>query len=482
MFEIESVSYSVVMTVFHVLMASMATVHVILTKEDPRSAVGWVGLSWFSPYIGVLLYYLFGINRIERRWKRLTIYREMELQEEKAHFFDPETYAQSTARRNNLVEMALLSKNLTNRELLLGNVITPLKNGDEAYPQMLDVIENAQNTICLSSFIFRKDNIGREFIAALIAAHNRGVKIRVIVDGIGGGYILTRAVRTLKRAGIKSKSFMHTFVPWRMSYVNMRYHKKILVADGVIGFTGGMNIGDKNLNTENNKAKIQDLHFKIEGPVVMHLSSAFAEDWLFLTGESLISKIWFPKQTRQGETVARGIASGPDENNEKLQWTMTGAIGRARRSVHIVTPYFLPDQRVVAALILAALRGVEVNLVIPEKTNHRYIDRASWAQYDQLLEVGCKIYHTPRPFDHSKLMVIDENWALVGSTNWDARSMRLNFEYNIELYDPDFVPELVALIEEKIKISKKVTLDAVHKRSFMRKITDGGLRLMQPYL
>ncbi len=465
----------------HFLSAALATGHAIINKVNPRSAIGWVGLFWLSPFIGVLAYYIFGINRIRRKGAKLGIDRLTALAREQEHCFTPQDFA-GRPEIANLKDLAQLGKSLSGRELLDGNSITPLQNGDQAYPEMLRAIGEAQTSVCLTSFIFRHDTIGRQFVEALAAAKERGVDVRVIIDGVGGGYLWSRTAFALRRRKIPTQRFMHSFVPWRMPYLNMRSHKKILVIDGITGFVGGMNIADENVHEGKKKHVINDIHFRVDGTVVMHLAAAFAEDWLFLTGKQIKRNRCFPAITRQGHSVARGIASGPDEDNEKLQWIMSGAIGTAKNHIQIMTPYFLPDQRVLAALSLAALRGVHVEILVPGKSNHRYIDHAAWAQYEQLLKPGCRIIHSPAPFDHSKLMTVDGSWALLGSTNWDARSMRLNFEFNIEIYDHRLVGTIVSFIDEKIKASREITLADVQNRSTLRKLHDGGLRLLQPYL
>jgi cardiolipin synthase len=203
----------------------------------------------------------------------------------------------------------------------------------------------------------------------------------------------------------------------RLLAMNLRTHRKILVADGVLGFTGGLNIRIGNCLQKKPRSPVQDLHFRVRGPVVTQMQEAFAEDWSFSTGESLRGEKWFPKPLSAGEAFARGVSDGPDEDFEKLRWTLLGALSIARSSVQIVTPYFLPDRAVVSALNLAAMRGVRVDIILPSKNNLPFVHWASQAMWWQVLEHGCHVWLTPPPFDHSKLMIVDGCWVLLGSAN-----------------------------------------------------------------
>ncbi len=195
---------------------------------------------------------------------------------------------------------------------------------------------------------------------------------------------------------------------------------------------------------------IRDTHFKLEGPVVDQLATAFAADWAFADGENLDGPPWFTDPEPVGNTVARAVTSGPDADVQKIEQVVIQALGCARRSVRIATPYFLPDELVTGALTQAATRGVLVEVVIPEKGDHRAIDWAMRAHLDPLIRAGVRVYLDPPPFDHSKAMVVDDVWCFVGSANWDMRSFRLNFELNVEIIDPTIAAEIDALIRRKM--------------------------------
>ncbi|MBZ9936378.1 phospholipase D-like domain-containing protein [Mesorhizobium sp. BR1-1-16] len=478
-----SSNFALFLSVLHIAMASAVTVHALLTRLAPQSTIAWIGLAWLSPYIGPVLYLLFGVNRVRRKAIKLSG-PEGDIDAPRSRFVvAPEDIEQGGDEH--LEPLAKFGLRLTGRPLLSGNAITPLVDGDTAYPAMIAAIDAAQNSVAISSFIFHDDAGGGPIVDAMIAAHKRGVAVRGLVDGIGAGYLRSPVHDRLRAAGVPAARFMHEVAPWKMSFINLRTHKKVLVVDGMHGFTGGMNISDDNLFRVMDipaKRAVQDMHFRVEGPVVAHLMETFAEDWAFTTGERLDGLAWFPEIGGAGDIPARGIASGPDEDNEKLMWTMASAISRAEHRVRILTPYFVPDERLGSQLALAALRGVTVELVIPGRSNHIYIDWAMNALMAPLLRAGCSVRRTAAPFDHSKLMTVDGAWSLFGSANWDARSLRLNFEFNVEAYSTEFAATIDAIIDKKLEGSTRVTLVELRQRSILIRLRDSAARLASPYL
>jgi len=302
------------------------------------------------------------------------------------------------------------------------------------------------------------------------------------MDGVGARYSRPPITRDLANRGVRVATFLPSRVPWRTPFMNLRNHRKLLVVDGKIGFAGVMNIREGCLLEEPSSHPVQDLHFRVEGPVVEHLFKTFAADWVFTTGEQLDGEAWATASAVAGAVAARGIPDGPDEDFENIRWTLEAALGASRSAVRVVTPYFLPEASLIAALRLAAIRGVRVDIVLPERNNLRLVQWAQNAQLWQLLEVGCRIWLSPTPFDHSKLMVIDDDWSLFGSSNWDPRSLRLNFEIVVEAYDRTFAGSLSRIADEKIAGSRRLSLTEVDQRSLPVRLRDGVARLFLPYL
>jgi len=462
---------ALIVTALHVGLAVLVTMHVLLHKRDVPAAIGWMGLAWLSPIIGPGLYWAFGINRVRRRAYRIS-------RRYAARRPPPPPIGALRSEKYAALERAVGV--ITHRPALAGNTVIPMRNGDEAYPVMLQAIAEAKSTIGLTSYIFLADEAGNPFIEALIAAKRRGVEVRVIIDGVGSGYIFSMAVFRLQRGGVKVARFLHSWLPWRTAFLNLRNHKKILVVDGQRGFIGGLNISAHNLKACEPRSAVRDMHFEVRGPVVEQITEAFVIDWEFATGEELRGLTWFPQSPPCGPVLARVVTSGPDQDIEKIEFMFLQAIGSAQRSIKIITPYFLPDERLVAALELAAMRGVDVDIVIPENSDHKIMDWAVMAHIAPLLIAGVRIWRAPQPFEHSKLMTIDGGWSLVGSANWDQRSLRLNFELNMEVYDHDFS----ALLSEKIAARQgtEVTLKWLYQRPFLVRLRNRAVRLLLPYL
>jgi cardiolipin synthase len=466
-----------------VVMALLAAGHAILYRRESRAAVLWVGVIMLVPLIGATLYFILGINRIRRR---AVLLRSglLHMQSVSMPVRSPtdESVHGVPEDARHLSALAKTVGRVAERPLLRGNQITPLPDGDEAYPAMLAAIESAQRTVTLSTYIFDRDEAGMTFARALGDAVRRGVQVRVLIDATGTRYSWPPILGVLRKERISYARFLPAFPLWRLLSINLRCHRKILVVDGKVGFTGGMNIRVGHWPSKKSRHPIQDLHFRIEGPVVSHLQEVFAEDWLFTTGESLQGKSWFPQLDQVGPAAARAIADGPDEDPDPLRWTIQAALAAAQRSVKIMTPYFLPDQALIAALNLAAMRGVQVEIMLPEKNNLHLVGWASQAMWWQVLDHGCRIWLSPPPFDHTKLMLVDNYWSLVGSANWDARSFRLNFELDVECYDAALAAQLTSLFDRRQETAREITLTQVDARPLPVRLRDGVARLFTPFL
>ncbi|MGD8318276.1 MAG: phospholipase D-like domain-containing protein, partial [Myxococcales bacterium] len=321
-----------------------------------------------------------------------------------------------------------------------------------------------------------------EFVDALADACRRGVEVRVLIDDVGTRYARPRIHRVLRKRGVRVANFLPALLPRSMTHFNLRNHCKIMVVDGRIGFTGGMNIRQGSFLSAKPRFPTMDLHFRVLGPVVSQLQEAFASDWAFTSGEKLAGDLWFPELEPEGMVLARGITDGPDRNIDKMHWVFLAAIGAARRSIHIMTPYFLPDRVLLKALHLAAHRGVEVDIVVPEHVNLPVVGWAMWGHYRQALQEGVRLWLTPPPFDHSKLFVVDGYWSSIGSSNWDPRSLRLNFEFNLECYDETLGRELQAHARKRLEVARRLTTEELDARTPFQQLRDGTARLWQPYL
>ncbi|WP_425064488.1 phospholipase D-like domain-containing protein [Reyranella sp.] len=453
--------------VAHVALAVAVTVHVLLYKRSVGAAVSWIGIAWLSPFLGGLLYAIMGINRVKRRAQRLR----------RQHLLPAAGDPTVTVTRDSLTPLEYAVGRVTGLPSKPGNLVEMLHSGDEAYPRMLEEISRAKTSVGLCSYIFRADSAGEKFHDALIQAQQRGVKVRVLIDGVGGGYFLSGTYNRLRAAGVPVARFLHSYFPWRTPFVNLRNHRKLLVIDGRVAFTGGLNIGAENVVAGNPAHPVRDTHFRIEGPVVEQLTDAFADDWQFTTGEQLDDD-WFPTLEPVGTVLARVVPSGPDEDMEQIEFVTLHAISCARESIRVVTPYFLPGEPLTMALGLAAMRGITVDILLPENSNHAILDWARRVPLRPLIEAGCRIWLMPAPFDHSKLMTIDDSWSFIGSANWDTRSFRLNFELNVELHDAAFARQIVGAKTPQ----RCLTLAEIDRDPLPIRLRNSAARLFQPYL
>ena len=457
--------------------ALAASGHAILYKRDSRSSAIWVILIWILPLAGSVLYLLLGINRVERRAGRLRRrHRRWTGTTAVANFPTrlPESPPWDGLQR--------LLDRVAGRPLTAGNALEILDGGAVAYPAMLAAIESAERSIGLASYIFDGAGIGQDFVAALARARTRGVAVRVLIDDFDVRFTRGGAAPALRASGVTVGVFNPPLIPARWSAIHLRNHRKILIVDGCTGFTGGLNIDARYWRPDAPAAAGGDLHARLRGPAVAQLAEVFAEDWHFATGESLRGEAWFPAPYPIGTTPLRGIAAGPDERGDRLRWVLQGALHAAQRRVRIVSPYFLPDAPLIAALSAAALRGVEVDVILPARGDLPHVDWAVRANLWQVLEGGCRVWFQPEPFDHTKLLVVDDVWFLLGSANWDARSLRLNFEFVLEGFDPRIGAALGAAAESRRQRSRPVTAERLAGRSLPAKLRDGVARLFLPYL
>ncbi|MCL7978510.1 MAG: phospholipase D-like domain-containing protein [marine benthic group bacterium] len=464
------------------VLAAIASSHAILHKREVRAAIGWVGLIWLVPFGGALLYLILGVNRIRRRGTRIQEEITLLSDSRAAALPPPVDHQDLPAVTRSIGGVARAVGEVTQLPLMPGNRVDPLVCGDEAYPAMIAAIESASSTIMLQSYIFDVDRAGKEFIEALDRAHRRGVAVRVLIDGVGAAYSKPKATQVLRQRGVPVEEFMGQLVPWRMPYLNLRNHRKILVVDGRIGFTGGMNIREGTVLSLDSTYPVRDLHFRLEGPVVRHLAETFARDWVFASGEELFSPGWFPRLQMCGEAVARGVSDGPDDEFERLYNTFLAALSGADETVRIITPYFLPDNALLSALRTAVLRGVHVDVVLPLRSNLRVVGWAMSGQLDQVLDAGCHVWLSPEPFDHTKLILVDGSWVFFGSGNWDPRSYRLNFEFNVEVYDRELAERMEVFSAERIAASRPASLAELRDRHLALRLRDGVAWLFSPYL
>ena len=480
--------FNAVLLFFLAVMQVAAATHALMYKRDPKAAWAWIVTCLVLPPVGPLLYILLGINRVRTKAQRLKWHWPV--------FLPGSPYSQAINSSSEVCDasnlfckhtipphfhpIAITSEAVTQRPLLGHNSIQALRNGEEAYPAMLEAIRGARRRIYLATYIFDTDRIGREFIEALAAAVSRGVEVKVLLDAVGELYSRPRAGKLLQRYGVPFARFLPVKLTSPSPFINLRNHRKLLIVDGGTGFTGGMNIRGKHLVRDSeNRHPARDIHFRLQGAIVSQMEEIFLEDWGFATGETLQGLT--AEVTSPGRAICRSVTVGPNQDLNKLNVILSGALSLASKSVHIMTPYFLPPRELIGAMQSAALRGVEVNVVLPEKNNLPFVH---WATRNMLWEVllyGVNVYYQPPPFDHTKLFVLDEYYTIFGSANLDPRSLRLNFEMVLEAYEEELGRSMSEHVRGTIETSRKVTLAEVDSRSLPERFRDSLCWLFSPY-
>jgi len=469
-FSNHSATWAILIGTLHLVFSIPTAIHVLLCKDDERAAIGWIGLVILSPFLGSALYWMFGINRIKAHAKLIKSNRK------KTGLFPEKTSDPETGFEGKWQTLVRAGYAIHDSAYLPHNRVEPLINGDMAYPRMLNAIAEAKRDIVLSSYIFDYDKTGQKFVDALSEARKRNVAVYVLIDSDFLDFKWQTTERELRKRDVNTARFL----PFSLRFINLRNHRKIMCLDGQVAFVGGLNIRQANMVKENPSNPVQDIHFEIKGPVIDQIGKAFTDDWEFATGKSLKLSQWIGNY--DGQVTCRVLPDGPDENYQKLVWTLLAAINSAENNIRIMTPYFIPDHTVLCALQAASLRGVDVEVIVPEKNNIPFFNWAMQANFKELLKFGLKIYLSAPPFEHSKLFLVDDNWSFIGSANWDTRSLALNFEVNLECFDSELNNALTSIFNKKKKISKAVTKAASGHYSHFIQARNNLFRLLSPYL
>lgn len=475
------------LVVLSIVLGTPAAIHAAMTKEEVRAAIGWVGVILLSPIIGAVIYYALGINRVRRK----TLTRRAGAIAKKGRYdhvarHDASDEAVHARFGPALAAQKHLGDNVGRFALTSGNRIDVLETGDGAYAAMLEAIDAARRSILLETYIFDRDAMGLRFVEALTAAVDRGVAVKVLIDAVGARYSTPSIVHVLKQSGVSVEVFNGNIIMGlRLPYANLRTHRKILVIDGETAFTGGLNIRAGFASEFSGELCAKDTHFRITGPIVGDMFHIADEDWRFSGGAALDGEAWQvapPVEKANTELLARVVPSGPDRSLETNQRTLMGAISIAKSRIRIMSPYFLPERELISALATAARRGVRIDIIVPGTNNLKLVDLAMTAQFDQLLEAGCRIWRSRGTFNHSKLTVVDGVWSYIGSSNLDPRSLRLNFEIDIEVFDASFGAGIERRIGQALERAEPVDLAALRARPFFRRLIERVVWLGSPYL
>jgi cardiolipin synthase len=477
-------------------MACATAVHILLHKnEEPVSAVLWLFIVFTFPLAGMAIYILFGINKVHTIGEKVKIAADLTHGKKTSHIYsaikrhkdEQKEFKQDDENELSIPKYALMLKKLLPESIpLRGNHIELLEDGTKAYPRMLEEISAAKTSIHLQSFIIMDDPVGRKIFELLEKKAGEGVRVRVIYDKLGS---LKAGIKStlfnIKNPNIKIKSFslLNLTRPW---VVQLRNHRKLIVIDGEKAFVGGINIScDNDYRFSRADKYIHDLHCFIKGPVVGEFQFSFLNDWFYVSGEpldDLFREEDFPSIRACGDAVIRIVNSGPGQTYAGTEKIFTTAAASAEKYIWIMTPYFVPDPSFWKMLCATAVKGVEIRLIIPEKNNHWYVQFATRSLYAPLIKAGVRIFEKKGPFSHVKAMLVDGDWAVMGSSNYDVRSFKLNYELDFIVSKGSFLNDIHSQFLKEFSRSREISQEELLGKSVFTEILENACALLTPIL
>lgn len=455
---------------------------VLLEYKHPSKTVAWLLISFCVPFIGFVMYYFLAQEYTARRRVRKRWFVE-QVMEHLPHLEVINDEKQlSNVQMQEQHRLFQMIEALSDSPVLGGNRSKVLTNGHDTYQAMLQALRGAKHHIHIEFYILRDDVVGSMFQKLLIEKAKQGVKIRIIVDGVGSLELKKRYIRELEQAGIEFYWFLPVWLAFFRRRLNYRNHRKIIIVDGRIGFLGGINIGEEYIGRNEKTGFWRDTHLQIEGNAVYNLQAVFLHDWALASSQRLHDWELFPVQEDLGTEEIKLVSSGPDTSWDAIQELYFGALNNAKERVWIVTPYFIPDPSIQLALKVAAVSGIDVRIIIPEKSDSRIVDWASRSYLEELLQSGVRFYSYQKGFIHSKTIVMDRALACVGTANMDMRSFFSNFELNAVLFDEAAIDRVEEDFILDFNDSVPIHYEQFIKRSRWQKMMEALSRLLSPLL
>ncbi|MCM3134957.1 cardiolipin synthase [Paenibacillus polysaccharolyticus] len=460
---------------------------VFFERKDASASWAWLLVLNFIPVFGFILYLLTGQNLTRYRlfqWKeRKKLGLEERIEAQLAQLQDNRTPFSNKATENS---QDMIYMNLKQNGALLTehNAVEIITDGTDKFQRLLDDIEAAQDHVHVQYYIYRGDSLGKRIRDALIHKAREGVKVRLLYDALGSRRVRNRFFKELREAG----GLVEVFFPSKFSLINLRMnyrnHRKIVIIDGNLGYTGGFNVGDEYLGLNSKFGYWRDTHLRIRGNAVHALQTRFLLDWNEASKQHDTPYVpaHFPHIEAIGHTAMQIVSSGPDAETEHIKNSYLKMINDAKQSIMIQTPYFIPDASVFEAIRLACLSGIDVRIMIPNKPDHAFVYWATLSYIGELLKVGAKAFIYDNGFIHAKTLIIDSLVASVGTANIDYRSFRLNFEVNAFMYDETIATALVQTFEHDLHVSRELTLEEYQNRSLMIRFKEAISRLLSPIL
>ncbi len=456
---------------------------IFLENRHPTQTITWLVVLGSFPLVGFIFYLLFG-----RNYRKEKMFRKKYFLDKQAFLtVEGENDPRSEEKLNLLGEhqgkLFTLAQKLGNSPISFDTSTKILTNGEETFLHIIEQLKRAKHHIHLEYYIVRHDRIGQEIKNILIEKAQQGVKVRFLYDAVGSWQLSKVYINDLKNAGIETVTFGPVKLPFLNNKFNFRNHRKIIVIDGTIGFVGGLNIGDEYLGRDKDIGFWRDTHLMLKGEAVRTLQLIFLQDWYYMTNHSFLTAEYLsPQIDFKSHGGVQLIAGGPDNEWSVIKNIFFSMIASAKKSVWIASPYFIPDEDIFSAIKVAALSGIDVRLLVPNRPDKRIVFHASRSYFPELLEAGVKVYEYERGFMHSKIVIVDDELASIGTSNMDMRSFHLNFEVNAFLFRTESTQKLVAEYLNDIKHSKQLELQTFQQRHFGFRLLESTARLLSPLL
>ena len=475
-----------ILYISYALIAIAFIVNLLLTGVRPMKTLTWLLVIFLLPILGILLYLMFGLNRRKYKFYKLKKHQaEKDYLEQVNRFYveiDKEIQKQPAEIQQHLKLTKLIIKN-SKFLPCSGNQVTLLKDGLETFSSIIETINKAKEFIHLQYYIFDEGELAEQLAGIFERKIKEGVEVRLIYDSVGSRKLGRKFLRRLEKIGVQVYPFLPVRFPRFATTLNYRNHRKLVIVDGKIGFTGGINVSDKYLKGDPVLGTWYDMHLRLEGPIVNSLEIIFAVDWHFVSGEDgLLDWNYFPDQSAKGDSTVQIVASGPDSDFSSIRQEYFTLINQATDYVYIANSYVIPGEAILEALKTAALSGVEVRLLVPSKSDNALVKWSIRSYFEQLLFAGVKIYLYPKGFLHSKIVVSDDSVASIGTANLDIRSFEQNFEVNALIYDRDVAKKLKEIILEDCEKSIKLDLHNYLERSWKDRMKEGIAKIFSPIL
>lgn len=471
---------SILLIIAYVVSILSAISLIFIERKEPNTTWAWLLILFVLPGVGFIIYLIFGQNL-----SRQKIFREKKVVDEKKSKVLMEKFKEEKEKGASSDFMELVRMNYTHSGALYteGNSLTTFINGEKKFDALINDIRDAKEFIHIEYYIFRMDNLGRTLIDELSKKVKDGVEVRFVVDAMGSKSIRNKDIKYIRSLGIKFHIFFPGILPLINIRLNFRNHRKIVVIDGEVGYVGGFNVGDEYVNKGNQFDYWRDTHIRIKGKAVNELNKRFILDWDYASeGELKNYDKYFKLQEDSGNIGIQIISSGPDHKEEYIKNAYMKIINNAKESVYIQTPYLVPDEPMKEALKIAALSGIDVRIMVPDKPDHFFMKWILSANMGDLMEWGVKFYTYQKGFIHSKTIVSDGKVCSIGTANLDIRSFQLNFEINAIIYDDKFSKEQEDIFIKDIEDCKLVTMEEYENRSRALKIKEALIRLVAPIL